>query len=137
MAKKKRIPAKYQIWIDARTQYKLSHAQIQMAREMGMNPKKFGHLADHRQEPWKLPLGQFIKESYLKRFGKPPSEVLSIERLVKRQEKKKAERREAKRLRREAEASEAQTAVTDSVPPPKECISSIDPNPAAEPDGRT
>jgi hypothetical protein len=120
MAKKKRIPAKYQVWIDARKRHKLSHAQIQMARELGMNPKKFGGMDNHRQERWKLPLGQFIEECYLKSFGKLPSEVLSIEQLVKRQEKKKTERREAKRLRREAEAAAADMNAVDSFPPPED-----------------
>ena len=54
------IPDKLKPWIEARQQYHLSHAQIQMARELGMNPKKFGSIANHRQEPWKLPLAQFI-----------------------------------------------------------------------------
>jgi len=105
MAKKKRIPAKYQVWIDARKRYRLSHAQIHMAREIGMNPKKFGSLDNHHQEPWKAPLGQFIEELYLKRFGKFPDEIFTIERRIKREEKKKAARRKAKQLRREAEAS--------------------------------
>ena len=109
MAKKKRIPEKYRVWIDARKRHKLTDAQIQMARELGMNPKKFGGLDNHGQERWKLPLGQFIEELYLKRFGEAPNEVLSIEQRIKLEEKKKAARREAKRLRREAEA--------DSTPP--------------------
>jgi hypothetical protein len=40
MAKKDKIPEKYRVWIDARKKHKLSHAHIQMARELGMNPKK-------------------------------------------------------------------------------------------------
>lgn len=31
---------KMQAWIDARKQHHLTHAQVQMARELGMNPKK-------------------------------------------------------------------------------------------------
>jgi hypothetical protein len=41
-----------------------------MARELGINPKKFGSLANHKQEKWKLPLPDFIEELYLKRFKK-------------------------------------------------------------------
>ena len=44
---KKRVPAKLQIWIDARQRYHLTHAQIQMARELGLNPRKFGGYANH------------------------------------------------------------------------------------------
>ncbi len=41
-----------------------------MARELGMNPKKFGSLANHKQEKWKVPLPEFIEELYYKRFKK-------------------------------------------------------------------
>ena len=70
MAKKKKIPDKLKIWIDARKRFHLSHEQIQMARELGMNPKKFGKLANHKQEPWKAPLPDFIESLYYKRFRK-------------------------------------------------------------------
>ena len=66
----KRIPEHLQAWIDARKRHKLSHAQAQMARELGMNPRKLGKLDNHHQEPWKLPLPAFIEELYFKRFGK-------------------------------------------------------------------
>ena len=125
MAKKNRVPAKYRVWIDARKRHKLTNAQIQMARELGMNPKKFGKLDNQRQEQWKLPLGQFIEECYLKRFGKLPSEVLSIEQRIKLEEKKKAARREAKRLRRESEAEDSKAPIeaAEGAPLPKDCIS--------------
>jgi hypothetical protein len=32
----------------------LSHEHVQMARELGMNPKKLEKLDNHHQEPWKL-----------------------------------------------------------------------------------
>ena len=64
------IPQKLQPWIEARKRYKLTHAQVQMARELGMNPKKLGGIANHKQEPWKLPLPQFIEKCYRKSFGK-------------------------------------------------------------------
>ena len=67
----KKIPADLQIWIDARKRFRLSHMHVQMARELGMNPKKFGGLANHRQEPWKMPLPEFIEHLYFKRFAKP------------------------------------------------------------------
>jgi hypothetical protein len=64
MPKKTRIPEKHQAWINARKRYHLSHAHIQMARELGMNPKRFGKIANHKQEPWKAPLPVFIKNIY-------------------------------------------------------------------------
>lgn len=49
-------------WIDAKKRFRLSDTHIQMARELGMNPKKFGSLANHKQEPWKAPLPDFIED---------------------------------------------------------------------------
>ena len=49
--KKKKAPDNLQIWIDARKKYQLSHAQVQMARELGLNPRKFGGIANYKQEP--------------------------------------------------------------------------------------
>jgi len=69
-----------------------------MARELGLNPKKFGGLANHRQEPWKVPLPQFIEEIYFKHFGvERPAEVMSLEEVVSRHHAKKERKREAKR----------------------------------------
>ena len=43
MARTKKKPnQKLQTWIDARKCHHLSHAHVQMARELGMNPKKLG-----------------------------------------------------------------------------------------------
>src|SRR5215475_3716017 len=95
--KKNKIPDKLQIWIDARKKYHLSHAQAQMARELGLNPRKFGGIGNHKQEPWKEPLPQFIERLYIKRFGKTaPDRVLSIEEYLFQEERKKQERRVGK-----------------------------------------
>lgn len=43
-----------------------------------------GCLAYTKQEPWKLPLPQYIGELYLRRFGKQcPENVRSVEQIVK------------------------------------------------------
>ena len=102
MKKKAKIPEKYQAWIDVRKRYHLSHAHIQMARELGLNPKKFGKIANHKQEPWKAPLPVFIEDIYFKRFGRRrPENVKSIEQMAKIQEKKKLERRKRKQLKKQ------------------------------------
>jgi hypothetical protein len=49
MAKKAKISEKYQVWIDARKRFHLCHVHIQMARELDMNPKRFGKKANHKQ----------------------------------------------------------------------------------------
>jgi hypothetical protein len=85
------IPPKLQPWLAACTKYRLTHAQVQMARELGMNPQKFGSLANHRHELWKVPLPEFIEECYRKRFGKSqPADPRSIEERVAAQATKKA-----------------------------------------------
>ncbi len=68
---------KFQAWIEAKKKYRLSDVQIQMARELGMNPKKFGSLANHKQEPWKAPLPDFIEDLYFKRFKKERPNVIT------------------------------------------------------------
>ncbi len=71
-----------------------------------MNPKRLGKKDNHDQEPWKIPLAEFIEHLYLKHYEKErPDVVLSIKEKIRRDEEKKARRREAKRLRRQAEAT--------------------------------
>jgi len=102
------ISPEMQAWIDARKRHRLSHAQVQMARELGMNPKKLGKLDNHDQEPWKAPLPIFIEELYEKRFGRSrPETVRSIEELARERARKKETRREAKEARRAALAGTA------------------------------
>ena len=98
MASTKRKPGhKMQAWIDARRRHRLSHAHVQMARELGMNPKKLGKLDNHDQEPWKMPLRHYIEHLYSKQFGKEiPNLVLSIEEKLCRDAAKKGRRREVK-----------------------------------------
>lgn len=79
MAKKK-LPQKLQDWVETRKRHHLSRAHVQMARELGLNPQKLGKLDNHDQQPWKLPLTEFIEHLYEKSFGKRrPDLVLSIE----------------------------------------------------------
>jgi hypothetical protein len=103
MAKKKKPSQKLQVWIDARKRHRLSHAQVQMARELGMNPKKLGKLDNRDQEPWKMPLRQYIKSLYFKRFGKErPDVVLPIKEKIRLYEAKKARRRDPETELRQA-----------------------------------
>jgi hypothetical protein len=92
---KPRITEEMQRWIEARKRFHLSHAQVQMARELGMNPRKLGKLANHKQEPWKAPLPVFIEQIYQKRFGKSqPDRVISIEDRAREIAAKKAEKQQ-------------------------------------------
>jgi hypothetical protein len=96
-----KLPQDLQDWIEARKRFHLSHAHVQMARELGMNPRKLGKLDNHRQEPWKAPLPQFIEHLYFKRFGRErPQVVMSIEDRARAKDAKRAARKEARRRAR-------------------------------------
>ena len=79
-----------------------------MARELGLNPKKFGSLADTRASPWKAPLAEFIAHCYYKAHKRHSPEVVrSLEQLIKDNEDKKSRRRERKAQRVELEPAVA------------------------------
>lgn len=96
-----KIPAYLQVWIEARKRFKLSHAQVQMARELGLNPKKLGGLSNHKQEPWKVSLPQFIEDLYFRRFSLDrPERVITLEERARELEEKKRQRREMREKER-------------------------------------
>jgi hypothetical protein len=102
---KKHVPNHLQGWMDARKKFHLSHEQVQMARELGLNPKKLGKLANHKQEPWKMPLPQFIEHLYRKHFGRNhAATVMSIEEKVELEHRKKL----AKRAKKQAASAKTQ-----------------------------
>ena len=68
-----------------------------MARELGLNPKKLGGLANHDQESWKSPLPVFIEGLYFKSFGRErPEIVMSIEQMLQKRRIKRQDRASAK-----------------------------------------
>jgi hypothetical protein len=80
----KNISEKYRIWIEARKKHKLTDLHIQMARELGMNPRKLGKIDNHKQEQWKSTLPEFIEYCYQKRFKREiPTKIIRIEYLEK------------------------------------------------------
>jgi hypothetical protein len=83
----KKPKARLDAWAEAQKRFHLSDLHIQMARELGLNPKKFGGLANHWQEPWKFPLPEFIAECYCKRFYRErPAKVLPLAEDAKRRQ---------------------------------------------------
>jgi hypothetical protein len=98
---KKKLSQTLGDWVEARRRFHLSHAHVQMARELGLNPNKLGKIDNHDQEPWKLPLPDFIEHLYLERFGRPrPEVVLSVEERARAQNAKQAARKQARRRAR-------------------------------------
>jgi hypothetical protein len=76
---KERISQKLIPWVEAKKRHRLTDEQVQMAQELGMNPTKLGKIDNHKQEPWKAPLPQFIERLYVKRFKREkPENVLSL-----------------------------------------------------------
>lgn len=112
---RKKIPHDLQLWIDARKRHRLSHAQVQMARELGLNPKKLGKIDNHGQEPWKAPLSQFIEHLYRRRFKRDvPLNVRSVEDGARAAAAKKEEKRKEKAGRRHAEAARPEPSLVDA-----------------------
>lgn len=74
----------------AQKRHRLSDKQVQMARELGLNPDKLGKIDNHKQEPWKAPLPQFIEHIYFKRFKREePETVKPLKQILKEMETKK------------------------------------------------
>lgn len=85
-----KLPRDLQVWVEARKRFRLSHAQVAMERELGLNLQQLGKLDNHRQEPWKAPLPLFIEHLYRKRFGRErPEVVMSIEERAQALRKKR------------------------------------------------
>ena len=83
--KKKRSTIKKEPWVVAKQKYKLTNTQIYMAKALGLNPKKFGSYANHKQQPWKAPLADYIEELYEKRFKKEvPAEIQALDKKKKK-----------------------------------------------------
>lgn len=82
----------------AQKKFRLSDKHIQMARELGLNPDKFGSLNNHDQEQWKAPLPQFIERIYLKHFKRELHETIKpLAQIVADKKKKKQTKKALKR----------------------------------------
>ena len=111
-----RVPPKLQPWFDARKRLNLSHASIQMARELGMNPKKLGRLVPAAGEQWKAPLPEFIAHCYEKSQGRlGPEKIRSLEQIIEDEERRKIARRERKA--QEGTSGSSTNPVTNVGPP--------------------
>ena len=92
-------------WMMAQKRHRLSDKQVQMARELGLNPDKLGKIDNHKQEPWKAPLPQFIEHIYFKRFKREePETVKPLKQILKEMETKKKLQKEKKEERRKQRA---------------------------------
>ena len=98
-------------WMVAQKRHRLSDKQIQMARELGLNPDKLGKIDNHRQESWKAPLPQFIESIYFKRFKREePETVKPLKQIMAEMEAKKKLQKEKKEERRKQRALSSDSA---------------------------
>ena len=103
-------------WIVAQKKHRLSDTHVQMARELGLNPDKLGKIDNHRQEPWKAPLPEFIEEIFYKRFKKErPDVVKPLKQILKEQEIKTNTKKKEKEIRRKEREQEQINNGTDEV----------------------
>ena len=98
MANPNRIPHKFMPWINVRKKFNLSHAHIQMARELGMDPKRIRQPANpDPKQPGRLPLTKYIEKLYVERFDKPqPDDIRSMEELAAEHLAKRAAKKAAR-----------------------------------------
>lgn len=98
-------------WMVAQKRHRLSDKQVQMARELGLNPDKLGKIDNHRQETWKAPLPQFIESIYFKRFKREePETVKPLKQIMAEMEAKKKLQKEKKEERRKQRALSSDSA---------------------------
>lgn len=98
-------------WMVAQKRHRLSDKQVQMARELGLNSDKLGKIDNHKQEPWKAPLPQFIEHIYFKRFKREePETVKPLKQILKEMEIKKKLQKEKKEERRKQRALSSDSA---------------------------
>ncbi len=103
MARRERVRPSVQDWIAARSKFGLTDAQVQMARELGMNPRRLGNKSHDVSA-----IPGIVEALYRQRFGRSaPVSVASIE--VVRREEQEARRgaRAARSAAREQQRIEA------------------------------
>lgn len=95
------MAVKIEKWVIAQKKHRLSDKHVQMARELGLNPDKLGKIDNHKQEPWKAPLPQFIEEIYFKRFKREePVTVRSLKDIIA-DDKARKEQKKKEKVKRE------------------------------------
>jgi len=72
MAKKKKQPKnkRDRLWIEAKRRCRLNDNDIQIAKELGLNPRSLIKNIPSKTEQWKLPVKDWIHQMYQKRHEK-------------------------------------------------------------------
>ncbi|GAE94589.1 hypothetical protein JCM21714_3761 [Gracilibacillus boraciitolerans JCM 21714] len=56
-------------WTDAKKRCRLNQADIQMAKELGMTPKSLTKNIPSKNQQWKAPVKQWVRDLYEEKFG--------------------------------------------------------------------
>ncbi|MDF2989074.1 MAG: hypothetical protein K0R50_4584 [Eubacterium sp.] len=59
-----------ELWLEAKRRCKLNDEEIQMAKEMGLNPKSLIKNIPNKNEQWKTPVKIWVRDMYEDRFGR-------------------------------------------------------------------
>ena len=88
---------KLQPWLKARRRFRRDSARVQMARELRMDAKKLGTVANENQQTWKVPRQEFVVQCHFKRFSRSqPTQVRSLEQLIESEEMRRKLKQERK-----------------------------------------
>ena len=100
------------LWVKVKRQCALTDAHVQMARELGMNPRRLIESESTTQGLTQTPLSRRIEDLYLKRFKKPlPDAVAPLRQLLhETRVRERAEAHERRRKKRQAEKDHAEAA---------------------------
>jgi hypothetical protein len=101
-----------QLWVRVKRQCALTDAHVQMARELGMNPKRLTESQSATQGLTQPSLSQRIENLYLKRFKRPlPDAVAPLRQLLHdARARERAEAHERRHRKRQAEIDHAEAA---------------------------
>lgn len=59
-----------ELWFEAKKRCKLNDEEIQMAKEMGLNPKSLIKNIPNKNEQWKTSVKIWVRDMYEDRFGR-------------------------------------------------------------------
>ena len=65
-----------ELWKQAKTKCRLNMEEIEMAKKLGINPKSLIKNIPNKSEPWKAPVGVWLREIEAKRQKKADQKQL-------------------------------------------------------------
>jgi len=74
-----------ELWLEVKRRCKLNDEEIQMAKEMGLNPKSLIKNIPNKNEQWKTSVKIWVRDMYEDRFGR--ARVISDSKSLKSKKK--------------------------------------------------